>query len=237
MDVTDATFQTAVLERSATVPVIVDLWAEWCGPCKTLGPMLEQAINATNGAVELAKVDVDANPKVAQSFAVQSIPAVFAIKDAKVVDQFVGAVPQAQINAFIAKLAPPPSEVDQLVAAGDEPSLRHALQLDPGHAPATEALARMLIDRKDAAEALTLLGTIPETANSRALAAEARLLQGGVDVHASGDADVEARLQALLERVRDDEAARQEYIDVLETLGPENPRTNEFRRALAARLF
>jgi putative thioredoxin len=236
MDVTDATFQTDVLERSSTVPVIVDLWAEWCGPCKTLGPMLEQAVAATNGAVELAKVDVDANPRIAQSFAVQSIPAVFAIKDGKVVDQFIGAVPQAQIDAFIAKLAPAPSEVDTLIAAGDELSLRKALSLEPGHAAATEGLARLLIDRKEPAEALTLLGTIPETATSRALAAEARLLDSGVDVHAN-DAEVEARLQALLERVRDDEAARQEYIDVLEALGPENPRTNEFRRLLAARLF
>jgi putative thioredoxin len=237
MDVTDATFQAEVIARSSTVPVIVDLWAEWCGPCKTLGPMLEQTVAATNGAVELAKVDIDANPRIAQSFAVQSIPAVFAIKDGKVVDQFIGAVPQDQITAFIAKLTPAPSEVDTLIAAGDELSLRKVLQLEPGHAAATEGLARLLIDRKDAAEALTLLATIPETANSRALAAEARLLDSGVDVRATNDAEVEARLNGLLDRVRDDEAARQEYIDVLEALGPENPRTNEFRRALAARLF
>ncbi len=237
MDVTDATFQDAVLARSATVPVIVDLWAEWCGPCKTLGPMLEQAVAATNGAVELAKVNVDENPRVAQSFAVQSIPAVFAIRDGKVVDQFIGAVPQAQITAFIEKLAPAPSAVDTLVAAGDEASLRQALELEPGHGPATEALARLLIDRKESAEALTLLARIPETPAARALAAEARLLESGVDVAATDDTDVEARLHGLLDRVRDDEAARQEYIDVLETLGPENPRTNEFRRALAAKLF
>jgi putative thioredoxin len=237
MDVTDATFQAEVIARSSTVPVIVDLWAEWCGPCKTLGPMLEQAVAATNGAVELAKVDVDANPRIAQSFAVQSIPAVFAIKDGKVVDQFIGAVPQDQITAFIDRLTPAPSEVDTLIAAGDELSLRKVLQLEPGHAAATEGLARLLIDRKDATDALTLLATIPETANSRALAAEARLLDSGVDVRATNDAEVEARLNGLLDRVRDDEAARQEYIDVLEALGPENPRTNEFRRALAARLF
>jgi putative thioredoxin len=237
MDVTDATFQAEVIARSSTVPVIVDLWAEWCGPCKTLGPMLEQTVAATNGAVELAKVDVDANPRIAQSFAVQSIPAVFAIKDGKVVDQFIGAVPQDQITAFIDRLTPAPSEVDTLIAAGDELSLRKVLQLEPGHAAATEGLARLLIDRKDATDALTLLATIPETANSRALAAEARLLDSGVDVRATNDAEVEARLNGLLDRVRDDEAARQEYIDVLEALGPENPRTNEFRRALAARLF
>jgi putative thioredoxin len=237
MDVTDASFQTDVLERSATVPVVVDLWAPWCGPCTTLGPMLERAVAATEGAVELAKVNVDENPKISQSFAVQSIPAVFAIRDGNVVDRFIGALPEAEVNAFVAKLAPAASQEDLLVAAGDEASLRAALELTPDHGPATEALARLLIDRKEAAEALTLLGRIPETPVSRALAAEARLLESGVDVAAADSSDVEARLNALLERVRDDEAARQEFIDLLETMGPEDPRTNQFRRALAARLF
>ena len=236
MDVTDATFQTDVLERSATVPVVVDLWAPWCGPCVTLGPMLEQAIAATEGAVELVKVNVDDNPRISQSFAVQSIPAVFAIKDGNVVDQFIGAVPQAQVEAFVAKLAPPPSPEDQLVAAGDEASLRAALELTPDHGPATEALARLLIERKEAAEALSVLARIPESPASRALAAEARLLVSGVDVGGAGD-DLEARLNALLEQVRDDETARQEFVDLLETMGPDDPRTNQFRRSLATRLF
>src|SRR5580658_8981879 len=118
MDVTDSTLQTDVLARSATVPVVVDLWAPWCGPCTTLGPLLEQAVAATGGAVELAKVNIDENPRIAQSFAVQSIPAVFAIRDGQVVDQFIGAVPEAQITAFVQKLAPPPSEAETLVAAG-----------------------------------------------------------------------------------------------------------------------
>src|SRR5580704_10767207 len=107
MDVTDDTFSTAVLERSHTVPVVVDLWAPWCGPCKTLGPIIEKLVEATGGAVELAKVNVDENPRVAQTFAVQSIPAVFALRDGKVVDQFIGALPEAQVAAFIAGLAPP----------------------------------------------------------------------------------------------------------------------------------
>src|SRR5581483_2716713 len=101
VDVTDSTFQTDVIARSATVPVVVDLWAEWCGPCKTLGPILEKVVAATNGAVALAKVNVDENPRVAQSFQVQSIPAVFAIKDGKVVDQFIGALPEAQVVEFV----------------------------------------------------------------------------------------------------------------------------------------
>jgi putative thioredoxin len=237
MDVTDVSFQADVLDRSATVPVVVDLWAPWCGPCTTLGPLLEQAVAATGGAVELAKVNIDENPRIAQSFAVQSIPAVFAIRDGQVVDQFIGAVPEAQITAFVQKLAPPPSEAETLVAAGDEVSLRRALELEPGHAAATEALARVLIDRGEPAEALAALARVPETIAGRALAAEARLLESGVDVAASGGTGVETRLDALLERVRDDDGARQEYVDLLETLGAADPRTNAYRRALAARLY
>ncbi len=237
MDVTDETFQTDVLARSATVPVVVDLWAPWCGPCKTLGPMLEKAVADTGGAVELAKVNVDENPRIAQTFAVQSIPAVFAIHNGQVVDQFIGALPEAQVTAFVQRLAPVPSEADMLAAAGDEDSLRQALELEPDHAAATEALARILIDRGDAAEALALLQRLPETDASRALAAEARLLEAGVDVSGTDREEIEAKLNELLDRVRDDDAARQEFVDLLEAMGAEDPRTNEYRRALAARLF
>lgn len=234
---TDETFQADVLARSAEVPVVVDLWAPWCGPCTTLGPMLERAVAATDGAVELAKVNIDENPRIAQTFAVQSIPAVFALSDGKVVDQFIGALPKPEVAAFVQKLAPGPSEADTLVAAGDEASLRRALELEPAHPAATEALARHLIDRGEATEALAVLARVPETAPGRALAAEARLLESGVDVSGADGAEVEARLTALLERVRDDDGARQEFVDLLETLGPDDPRTNTFRRALAARLF
>jgi len=237
MNVTDQTFQADVLARSATVPVIVDLWAPWCGPCTTLGPMLEKAVADTGGAVELAKVNVDENPRIAQSFAVQSIPAVFAIANGQVVDQFIGALPEAQVTAFVQRLAPVPSEADTLAAVGDEVSLRRALELEPDHAAATEALARILIDRGDAAEALALLQRLPETETSRALGAEARLLEAGVDVSGTDRADMEAKLDELLGRVRDDDAARQEFVDLLEAMGADDPRTNEYRRALAARLF
>jgi putative thioredoxin len=236
MDVTDDTFQDDVLARSAQVPVIVDLWAPWCGPCTTLGPMLERAVAATNGAVELAKVNVDDNPRIGQSFAVQSIPAVFAIVDGKVADQFIGALPESQVVAFVQKLLPALSEADALAAAGDEASLRQALELEAGHQQATELLARILIDRGDATDALVLLARVPETAAARSLAAEARLVESGVNV-AADDAEVDARLNALLERVREDDAARQEFVDLLETLGAEDPRTSSFRRALATRLY
>jgi putative thioredoxin len=237
MDVTDQTFQAEVLDRSMTVPVIVDLWAEWCGPCKTLGPMLEKAVAETGGGVELAKVDVDANPAVARAFNVQSIPAVFAMSGGQVVDQFIGAVPEAQVTAFVQRLAPAPSEADNLVAAGDEASLRQALELEPDHAGATEGLARILVDRGDAADALALLQRLPETENSRTLAAEARLLEAGVDVSGTGREEMEAKLDELLGRVRDDDAARQEFVDLLEAMGPDDPRTKEYRRALTARLY
>jgi putative thioredoxin len=237
MDVTDQTFQADVLERSNSVPVVVDLWAPWCGPCKTLGPLLEKAVADTGGAVELAKVNVDDNPRVAQQFQVQSIPAVYAVKDAQVVDGFIGAVPEAQIVAFIERLAPTPSEADMLAAAGDEVSLRKALELEPDHALATEGLARILIDRGEAPEALALLQRLPETEAGRVLAAEARLLEAGVDVAGTDRAEIEAKLNELLERVRDDDGARQEYVDLLEAMGADDPRTSEYRRALAARLF
>jgi putative thioredoxin len=237
MDVTDQTFQADVLTRSTQVPVVVDLWAPWCGPCKTLGPMLEKAVADTGGAVELAKVNVDENPRVAQTFAVQSIPAVFAIHNGQVVDQFIGALPEAQVTAFVQRLAPAPTEADTLVAAGDEASLRRALELQPDHAAGIEALARLLIDRDEPAEALALLARIPETDATRALAADARLLEAGVDVSDSGRDEIAGKLDALLEKVRDDDTARQEFVDLLEALGPSDPRTSEYRRALSTRLF
>jgi len=233
IDVTDATFEEAVLARSHDVPVVIDLWAPWCGPCRTLGPIIEQAVEATEGAVELAKVNVDENPRVSASFQVQSIPAVYALKDGKVVDGFIGALPESQVQAFVAGLAPAPSEADLLAAAGDEDSLRAALELQPDHAGAITALARLLLDRGEPDAALEVLGRIPETAETRELAAEARLAGQGISV----DDDVTGLLDSLLERAVDDEAARQEYLDLLETLGPDDPRTAQYRKALAARLF
>lgn len=237
MDVTDATFETDVLERSAQVPVVVDLWAEWCGPCRTLGPILDKVVGETGGAVELVKVDVDANPRVAQTFQVQSIPAVYAIADRKVVDSFVGALPEPAIRQWVAKLAPQPSEVDRLLAAGDEASLRRALELEPANVSATVALATLLVgvDTPPAkAEALELLNRVPETAETRHLAAQARV---GDEVSDPDAGDVAVKLDALLERVKDDDAARQEFVDLLEVLGPDDPRTAGYRRALTARLF
>jgi putative thioredoxin len=233
IDVTDATFQRDVLDRSAQVPVVVDLWAEWCGPCRTLGPILERAVAATGGAVELAKVDVDRNPHVAAAFAVQSIPAVFAIRDGKVVDSFVGAVPERSVQEFVARLEPGRSAADELVARGDEASLRAALDLEPNHAGAVVALAELLVDKGEGNEALELLHRVPETAEVRRVAARARLSGANGD----GQEDVDSRLDSLLDQVKDDEAARREFLDLLEVLGPDDPRTPRYRRALTSRLF
>jgi putative thioredoxin len=234
IDVTDATFEQDVLVRSEQVPVVVDLWAPWCGPCRTLGPILEKVIEAKAGAVELVKVNVDENPQISTTFQVQSIPAVFALKDRKVVDGFIGAVPEPQVTEFVDRLAPQPSEADALVDAGDEESLRRALELEPDHPGAVVALARVLVDRGEPSEALQLLVRIPETPEVRQLAAEARLAAQHVEVPADG---VDVLLDTLLTKVKDDEGARQEYLDLLETLGPDDPRTAQYRKALATRLF
>lgn len=234
IDVTDATFEQDVLVRSEQVPVVVDLWAPWCGPCRTLGPILEKAVEAKSGSLELVKVNVDENPQVSTTFQVQSIPAVFAIKDRQVVDGFIGALPEAQVTEFIERLVPEPSEADVLVEAGDEGSLRRALELDPSHPGAVEALARLLVAGGEPAEALRLLARVPETPELRQLAAAARLATQQVEVPADR---VDVLLDGLLAKVKDDEAARQEFLDLLETLGADDPRTAQYRKALAARLF
>jgi putative thioredoxin len=231
VDVTDATFEAQVVERSKQVPVVVDLWAEWCGPCKTLGPILETVIGETAGGVELAKVDVDANPAVAQAFKVQSIPAVYAMVDGQIVDGFMGAQPEAQVREFVGRLVPTAeeSEIDRLIGKGDEASLRAAIELESDHPQAVTGLAGVLIERGDTDEGFGLLERIPESPETRRLAALAR-------TGAPTD-DVDSTLGDLLSRVKDDEDARQQFVDLLEVLGPDDPRTGEWRRKLSGAFF
>ncbi len=233
-DVTDATFQTAVLDRSKDVVVVVDLWAPWCGPCTQLGPLLEKVVDATDGEVELVKVNVDENPQISQAFQVQSIPAVFALKDGAVVGNFIGAQGEAAVQAFVDDLVPSDTDtaVEGLLAAGDEASLQQALELVPDDERVVVALADLRVTDGRTEEALELLTRVPESPETRRVAARART---GETV---GDRDeISTRLDGLLDRVKDDEQARQEYLDLLELLGPDDPRTAGHRKALSQRLF
>ena len=191
IDVTDETFQTEVIDRSTDVAVVVDLWAEWCGPCKTLGPIIE-----------------------------------------KVVDGFVGAYPEQEVQRFVESLLPTEEEskLDALIAAGDETSLRMALELEPGNEDAIVALGDILVARGDGEEALALLERIPESERTRKVAAAARIGTAPTD-------DYDQQLAGLLDRVKDDDDARQQFVDLLELMGPEDPRTAGYRRQLTARLF
>ncbi len=235
LDVTDASFQADVLERSQTTPVVIDLWAEWCGPCKTLGPLLERVVAETDGQVVLAKVDVDSNPAVAQAFRVQSIPAVFAMVNGQIVDGFVGALGERELREFVGRLLPTEEQlaVADLLAAGDEASLRLALNIEPANEDAIVALATLLVDRRgdgDTEAALALLERIPETERTRQVAARAR-------VGETPDDDHDATLTALLDRVKTDDDARQQFVDILELMGPHDPRTAVYRKLLSQRLF
>ena len=234
IDATDASFETDVMIRSGQVPVVVDLWAPWCGPCKTLGPIIERVIDDTDGQVALVKINVDENPQASAAFRVQGIPAVYALRDGKVVDGFVGAQGEAEVRAFVERLLPSQTEVEVagLLEAGDEASLRRALELDPDNESVIVALGDLLVDDARAEDALALLERIPETpATSPARArAATRRVAGDID-------DVVPRLDALLDVVKDDDEARQQFVDLLELLGADDPRTAEYRRKLTARLF
>ncbi len=232
VDVTDATFEAEVLERSKSVAVVVDLWAPWCGPCKTLGPILEKVIDATDGEVVLVKVNTDENPGISQAFAVQSIPAVYAMRDGQVIDGFVGAYPEHVVEQFVAGLRPTEAEstIAMLIEEGSEDSLRQALELEPGNEDAIIALGDLLVARGDGDEALALLERIPESDRTRKLAAAAR-------VGVVPDDDHDTTLAALLERVQGDDEARQQYVDILELMGPDDARTAGYRKKLTQRLF
>lgn len=234
---TDETFDRDVMQRSEQVPVVVDLWAEWCGPCRTLGPILERVIDATDGRVVLAKVDTDANPRTSAMFAVQSIPAVYAVANQEVVDSFVGARGEREVQQFVERLVPSPEQerVAALVAAGDEASLRQAVELVPGDETAVLALAGWLVDAGETTEALDLLERIPETAVSRQLAARARLADS--DVGAADPVAIAERLGVLLDEVKTDPDAHTEFLDLLELLGPTDPTVVDWRRKLTTRLF
>ncbi len=231
-DVTDATFQQEVIDRSNEVVVVVDLWAPWCGPCRTLGPIIEKVCDETDGQVVLTKVNIDENPGIAQAFGVQSIPLVVALKNGEPVDGFLGAQPEHMVRQWMAQFVPTEeqNEVNALIAAGDEASLLAALELEPGEERVIVPLAELLVEDGRSEEALELLNRVPETEPVRLVAAKARLATRPSD-------DYDAQLTTLIDQVKDDEDARRQYLDILEVMGPDDPRTAGYRKQLTSRLF
>jgi putative thioredoxin len=243
VDTSEATFQRDVIDRSFDVPVVVDFWAEWCGPCRSLGPVIEKAVDAREGQVELVKLDTDANQRLAAEYRIQSIPAVKAFKDGRVVDEFVGALPPAAVERFLDGLGP--SEAERLVEAGGEENLRRALELEPGRADATLALAKLLADRGDREDALALLANVAGSFAAEGLAARLRLeedpaLREAFEALDAGDAErgldllIEALATAGPDRRED---LRKAIVGVLDELGVEHPLARDSRRRLASALY
>jgi putative thioredoxin len=249
VDVTTPEFERAVIDRSREIPVVVDFWAAWCGPCRALSPALERAAEARQGKVELVKVDVDSNQDLAQRYGVQGIPAVKAFRDGEVVDEFVGALPAAAVERFFDSIVP--SEADALVAEGDEQSLRRALELEPGHAGAATALARTLIERGEYEAAAQILENVAGDFVAEGLAARANLLSSdapdaipelreGLGALAAGD---HARglelLESALGTAQDEtrELIRKVMVGVFSELGADHPLSREYRRKLASALY
>jgi putative thioredoxin len=264
IDVTEATFQAEVVERSRELPVVVDFWADWCGPCKALSPALENAEAARGDKVVLAKVDTDANQRLAASFQIQGIPAVKAFRDGRIIDEFTGALPPPQVEAFFDKLVP--SRADDLLAAGDELSLREAAELEPARADIAIALARARLDRGAEEEALEAVAGHQGNFGADGIAARVRLVQGGVGGEAFAALDRGERDEALkslirtlgelprngevpgagldrrhpldggLEAEEARELLRRAIVGVLTDLDPADPAARAYRRKLSAAL-
>jgi putative thioredoxin len=244
MDVTEATFATEVIERSKQLPVVVDFWAEWCAPCRQLGPILEKAVAERGGKIALVKLDTDSNQELARAFQIQGIPAVKAFKDGVVASEFVGAQPPRAVEQFLDALLP--SEADGLVEQGDESSLRQAVELEPTRADAAVPLARLLYARGETDEAARILSAVPGNFEADGLLARLELEASGTPdlsaAFAALDAEnVEGGLDLLLEALPSADAAkdrvRRVIVGVLDQLGAESDLARASRRRLAAALY
>jgi putative thioredoxin len=239
-EVTDADFEERVLRRSAELPVLVDFWADWCQPCHMLAPVIERAVAAHAGKVELAKLDVDSNQGTAARYGVRGLPTVKAFRDGRPVSEFTGAQPPAVVERFVSELVP--SAADELVAGGDEDALRRALELEPGHTVAATELARLLLRRGESEQALQVLEGVEGDFVADGLAARARLA-GDEELEAAFEAwdvgDPAAALERLQTALGDPERrdlVRRVMVAIFTELGADHPLAREHRRRLSAAL-
>jgi putative thioredoxin len=240
IEVTDADFQQKVLERSREVTVLVDFWADWCQPCHMLAPVIEKAVNAHAGKIELAKLDTDANQQTAARYGIRGLPTVKAFRNGEVVDEFTGAQPPPVVERFVTGLVP--SEADALADGGDEDSLRRALEVDPNHTVARRELARLLLRRGEAEQALELLDGATGDFVADGLAARAGLagdedLQRAFEAWDAGDhAHALELLQAALADPERRDAVRRVMVAIFTELGADDPLARDYRRRLSAAL-
>jgi putative thioredoxin len=250
IDVSEQTFAADVVERSHSTPVVVDFWAAWCGPCRALGPILESAVDARGGEIVLAKVDVDANPRLQAAFGIRGIPAVKAFRDGRIVAEFTGALPRRDVERWLDALLP--SRADRLATGGDEASLRAAIDADPGHAGARAALGRILLQRGELDEAERVLqpvehdplaaGLLARLALRRAVAAGTANGTASAALAALDGGDVERALDALIDTVRstggeERDLARRATVGVFAELGDDDPLVARYRPRLASALY
>ena len=244
MDVTESNFQAAVIDRSHSLPVVVDFWAGWCAPCRQLGPVLEREASRRSGRLELVKLDVDANPALSQAYGIQGIPAVKAFDRGRVKAEFVGAQPAAFVERFLDSLLPSAAEV--LAHKGDEESLRASLELDPGLADAAIGLARILRGRGQGDEALDILDKIHGSFAAEGLAARIRLERTGAsdlsrafEALDAGDQDqaLDVLIQAIPRARSQRHDIRRVVVGILDELGVDDPLAVTSRSRLASALY